>query len=351
MSAPLLECVPNFSEGRDPAIIQQISDAIASVAGIQLLDVDPGRAANRTVMTFAGAPELVVEAAFRGIQKAGEVIDMRQQKGEHPRMGATDVCPLIPIANMTMEEAIACAKQLGERVGTELGIPVYLYESAATRPKRKNLATVRDGEYEGLADKIKDPNWKPDYGDTTFNAQSGATVIGARNFLIAYNVNLHTNSVRSANSIAFDVRESGRVKRAGHPTKGTIVRDENGKVVRIPGSCKGVKAIGWYIEEYGFAQVSMNITDTKQTALHEAFEACKKSATRRGVQVTGSELVGMVPLQVMLDAGRYYLQQHGRSLDVDEATIIQVAVQALGLDQLGPFDPQQKILEYNLASQ
>ncbi|MEM1214109.1 MAG: glutamate formimidoyltransferase, partial [Bacteroidota bacterium] len=351
MLTPLLECVPNFSEGRDPAVIQQITDAIASVDGVQLLDVDPGQATNRTVVTFVGTPEAVIEAAFRGIEKAGEVIDMRQHSGEHPRMGATDVCPMIPITNMTMEAAADCARRLGERVGRELGIPVYLYESAASRPERQNLATIRAGEYEGLADKLKDPNWAPDYGEATFNAQSGATVIGARDFLIAYNVNLNTTSVRRANSVAFDVREKGRLKRTGHPITGPVVTDEQGEPVREPGSCKGVKAIGWYIEEYGLAQISMNITDTKATALHEAFEACRESANRRGLRVTGSELVGMVPLQVMLDTGHYFLRRQRRSLGVSEAEVIKIAVKSLGLDELGPFDTSQKIIEYQLRAQ
>lgn len=351
MSKPaLLECVPNFSEGRDMRIIKQITDAIESVEGVKLLDVDPGQATNRTVVTFVGEPAAVVEAAFRGISKAAELIDMSKHQGEHPRMGATDVCPLVPVANISMEEAANWAQQLGRRVGEELQIPVYLYESAATRPERQNLATIRAGEYEGLADKLKNPEWEPDFGPASFNASAGATVIGARDFLIAYNVNLNTTSVRRANSVAFDIREKGRIKREGNPITGPVVNDENGDPVRIPGACKGVKAIGWFIEEYGVAQISMNITDTNATALHEAFEATRESATRRGLRVTGSELVGMVPLQVLLDAGRYFLAQQQRSLGISEEEIIKIAVKSLGLDELGPFDPQQKIIEYQLRA-
>ncbi|MEL6969093.1 MAG: glutamate formimidoyltransferase [Bacteroidota bacterium] len=351
MSKPaLLECVPNFSEGRDLTIIKQITDAIESVEGVKLLDVDPGHATNRTVVTFVGAPAAVVEAAFRGIQKAAELIDMSKHQGEHPRMGATDVCPLVPVANMSMEEAAQWAKQLGRRVGEELRIPIYLYEAAATRPERQNLATIRAGEYEALADKLKKPEWEPDFGPAVFNAGAGATVIGARDFLIAYNVNLNTTSVRRANSVAFDIREKGRIKREGNPITGPVVKDENGEPMRVPGACKGVKAIGWFIEEYGVAQISMNITDTKATALHEAFEATRQSATRRGLRVTGSELVGMVPLQVLLDTGRYFLAQQQRSLGISEGEIIKIAVKSLGLDELGPFDPQQKIIEYQLRA-
>lgn len=331
-------------------IIKQITDAIESVEGVKLLDVDPGQATNRTVVTFVGEPAAVVEAAFRGISKAAELIDMSKHQGEHPRMGATDVCPLVPVANISMEEAANWARQLGRRVGEELHIPVYLYESAATSPERQNLATIRAGEYEGLADKLKNPKWKPDFGPASFNASTGATVIGARDFLIAYNVNLNTTSVRRANSVAFDIREKGRIKREGNPITGPVVNDENGEPVRIPGACKGVKAIGWFIEEYGIAQISMNITDTNATALHEAFEATRESATRRGLRVTGSELVGMVPLQVLLDAGKYFLAQQQRSLGISEEEIIKIAVKSLGLDELGPFDPKQKIIEYQLRT-
>ena len=351
MSKPaLLECVPNFSEGRDMRIIKQITDAIESVEGIKLLDVDPGQATNRTVVTFVGEPAAVVEAAFRGIKKAAALIDMSKHHGEHPRMGATDVCPLVPVANISMEEAANWARQLGRRVGEELHIPVYLYEAAASSPERKNLATIRAGEYEGLADKLKQSQWKPDFGPASFNAGAGATAIGARDFLIAYNVNLNTTSVRRANSVAFDISEKGRIKREGNPITGPVVKDEHGEPVRIPGSCKGVKAIGWFIEEYGVAQISMNITDTKLTALHEAFEATRESANQRGLRVTGSELVGMVPLQVILDAGKYFLAQQQRSLGISEEEIIKIAVKSLGLDELGPFDPKQKIIEYQLRA-
>ncbi len=343
----LIECVPNFSECR-PEIIKQITDAIESVEGVHLLDVDPGKATNRTVVTFVGAPAPVVDAAFLAIKKACEVIDMSHHKGEHPRMGATDVCPLIPVAGISMEETAKWATRLGERVGQELDLPVYLYEAAATRPERKNLATIRAGEYEGLPEKIVKPDWKPDFGPARFNTKSGATVIGARDFLVAYNVNLNTTSVRRANSVAFDVREKGRV--LNDPATGKPLKDAQGEPVRQPGWLKGVKAIGWFIEEYGVAQISMNITDTKLTALHEAFEACCKSADQRGMRVTGSELVGLVPLKVMLDAGRYFLHKQQRSSGVSEAELIKIAVKSMGLDELAPFDPQQKIIEYNIAA-
>lgn len=334
---PLLECVPNFSEGRDPIIIKQITDAIESVEGVSLLDVDPGKATNRTVVTFVGAPELVIEAAFRGIQKAAELIDMRLHQGEHPRMGATDVCPLIPIAGMTMEQAALFAHQLAERVGNELSIAVYMYEAAATKPERKNLADIRAGEYEALPDKLKNPVWKPDYGSSEFNPKSGAMVIGARDFLIAYNINLNTTSARRANAVAFDVREQGRLSDEG-----------TGERVRVPGSLKFVKGIGWYIEEYGIAQVSMNLTNIRETPMHVAFEECCKSAERRGMRVTGSELVGMVPLQAMLEAGKYFLRKQQRSVGVSEEELIKIAVKSLGLDDLTPFDPHQKIIEYRM---
>jgi len=345
---PLIECVPNFSEGRDLSIIQQITNEIKSIEGVKLLDVDRGAATNRTVVTFVGTPELVIEAAFMAIKKAAEVIDMSKHKGEHPRMGATDVCPLIPIANISMEETAKWAHLLGERVGKELGIPNYMYEYAATSEKRRNLATIRSGEYEGLPRKLALPEWKPDYGPAKFNARAGATVIGARDFLIAYNVNLNTTSVRRANSVAFDIRENGRVKRSGNPITGPIVRDEFGQPVRVPGTCKSVKAIGWYIEEYGLAQISMNLTNTNITPLHAAFEACRESADTRGIRVTGSELVGMVPLKVMLDAGRYFLKKQRRSTGISEAELINIAVRSLGLNELAPFDAQKKIIEYQL---
>ncbi len=343
----LLECVPNFSEGRDKNVIRQITDAIESVEGIRLLDVDPGRATHRTVVTFVGEPPAVVEAAFRAIQKACELIDMRQHAGEHPRMGATDVCPLVPVSNITLEEAAEWARRLAERVGRELDLPVYLYEAAASRPERKNLAHIRAGEYEGLPEKLAHPEWRPDFGPARFNPKSGATVIGARDFLIAYNVNLNTTSTRRANAVAFDVREAGRVVK--DPATGKPMRDEHGEPLRQPGMLKGVKAIGWYIEEYGIAQVSMNITDLQATPLHLAFEACCQSAERRGLRVTGSELVGMVPLRVLLDAGRYFLKKQQRSTGVSEEELVKIAVKSLGLSELAPFDPKKKIIEYSLA--
>jgi glutamate formiminotransferase/formiminotetrahydrofolate cyclodeaminase len=344
----VIECVPNFSEGRRPEVIDAIARAMQQVEGVKLLDVDPGKATNRTVMTIAGAPERVIEAAFQGIATAASLIDMRTHTGEHPRMGATDVCPLIPISGISMEETAEFAHRLAKRVGEELNIPVYTYEAAATHPDRKNLATIRAGEYEGFAQKIKSEAWQPDYGPATFNAGAGATAIGARDFLIAYNVNLNTRSVRRANAVAFDIREKGRIKRTGNPVTGEIVRDEAGEPVREPGTCKGVKAIGWYIEEYGTAQVSMNITDVKVTALHTAFDACLDSATARGMRVTGSELVGLVPLQVMLDAGRHYLNKQNLSVGVSDRELIHIAVKSLGLDEFGPFDPDKKIIEYLL---
>ena len=350
MSKQLIECVPNFSDGLNPSVIKQITDEIQKIKGVKLLDVDPGKATNRTVVTFVGEPQPTIEAAYLAIKKAGELIDMTQHQGEHPRMGATDVCPLIPIANITMEETAKYAHKLAKRVGADLNIPVYMYESAATRPERRNLATVRAGEYEGLSQKLKDPNWKPDYGPTQFNPRSGATAIGARDFLIAYNINLNTTSVRRANSVAFDVRENGRVKRTGNKITGTIVKDRKGNPKRVPGACKGVKAIGWFIEEYGIAQISMNLTNIRETPLHQAFEECRKSANKRGLRITGSELVGLVPLQVMLDTGEYFLKQQERSVGVSESELIKIAVKSLGLDELGPFDPRKKIIEYQLEN-
>lgn len=348
MSKQLIECVPNFSEGRDMSIIKQITDQIESVEGVKLLDVDPGKATNRTVVTFVGEPQPVIEAAFLAIKKASEVIDMSKHHGEHPRMGATDVCPLIPIANITMEEVAKYAHQLGKMAGEKLDIPFYMYESAATKPAWKNLATVRSGEYEALPEKLKKTEWTPDYGPAKFNPKAGATAIGARDFLIAYNVNLNTTSVRRANSVAFDVREQGRVKREGNPITGKIAKDKNGEALRIPGACKAVKGIGWYIEEYGIAQISMNLTNINITPLHMAFEACSKSATDRGMRVTGSELVGLVPLKVMIDAGKYFLKKQERSTGVSNEEIIKIAVKSLGLDELTPFDPRKKIIEYQL---
>lgn len=344
----LIECVPNFSEGRDMNIIKQITDEIESVEGVKLLDVDPGKATNRTVVTFVGEPAPVIQAAFLAIKKASEVIDMSKHKGEHPRMGATDVCPLIPIANITMEETAKWAHELAKKAGSELDIPFYMYEAAATSPERQNLAVIRAGEYEALPDKLKKTEWKPDYGPAKFNAQAGATVIGARDFLVAYNVNLNTTSTRRANSVAFDVREKGRVKREGNPITGKIVTDENGEPIREPGACKSVKGIGWFIEEYGIAQVSMNLTNINVTPVHIAFEECCKSAERRGMRVSGSEVVGLVPLKVMLDAGRYFLKKQNWSRGISDEQLIHIAVKSMGMDELGPFDPQKKIIEYQL---
>ena len=347
----LIECVPNFSDGRNPQIIKQITGVIESIEGVQLLDVDPGKATNRTVVTFVGAPEAVIEAAFQAIKMAGELIDMRQQTGEHPRQGATDVCPLIPIANITMRETVEWAKKLAQRVGEELEIPTYLYESAASRPERQNLATIRAGEYEALPTKLGQTEWQPDFGKNEYNervAQTGATVIGARDFLIAYNVNLNTTSVRRANSVAFDIREKGRLKREGGKLNGKVLKDENGDPLREAGACKSVKGIGWFIEEYGVAQISMNLTNINITPMHIAFEEARKSATRRGMRVTGSELVGMVPLKVMLDAGRYFLTLQERSTGVAESELIRIAIKSLGLEELTPFYPRQKIIEYRL---
>jgi glutamate formiminotransferase/formiminotetrahydrofolate cyclodeaminase len=334
----VIECVPNFSEGRDMNIIHQITAAIETVDGAKLLNVDPGKATNRTVVTFVGDEEAVVEAAYRAIAKAAELIDMSKHKGEHPRFGATDVCPFIPIANATMDDCIACAQKLGERVGRDLGIPIYLYEAAASAPHRKNLASVRAGEYEGIKDKITQPDWRPDYGPAQWNERSGNIAIGARKILVAYNVNLNTTSTRRANSVAFDVREQGRK-----------VKNERGEEVLQPGACKSVKGIGWYIEEYGVAQVSMNLTDTDVTPIHIAFDECVKSAYTRGMRVTGSELIGLIPLQAMLDAGRFFLHKQNRSSGVSEVELIKIAIKSMGLDELTPFDPQKRIIEYMLA--
>lgn len=347
MQKQLIECVPNFSEGVNMAVIHEITNEIEQVDGVRLLDVDPGKATNRTVVTFVGEPEPVIEAAFRAIKKAAELIDMRTHKGEHPRMGATDVCPLIPISGISMEETVEYAKKLGKRVGEELHIPVYLYESAAQKEDRKNLAVIRAGEYEGFADKIKDPNWAPDFGKPVFNERSGATVIGARDFLVAYNVNLNTTSTRRANSVAFDLRENGRVKEVN----GKKVLDENGQEVREPGLLKSVKAIGWFIEEYGIAQISMNLTNISITPLHIAFDTAVERAHARGMRVTGSELVGLVPLKSMLDAGRYFLQKQKRSTGVGDKELIRIAIKSMGLDELSPFDPKKKIIEYVLEEE
>jgi glutamate formiminotransferase/formiminotetrahydrofolate cyclodeaminase len=346
----LIECVPNFSEGRDLEVIRQITDVIESVDGVSLLDVDPGASTNRTVVTFVGSPDAAVEAAFRGINKAAELIDMRKQKGAHPRMGATDVCPFIPVSNISWEEAIACANKLGKRVGEELSIPVYLYERAAKKPSRSNLSVIRAGEYAGFFEKIKDPAWKPDFGPSIFNEKSGATVIGARDFLIAYNVNLNTKAVRRANSVAFDVRENGRVKTEGGTSFGKPVLDASGEPVRIPGMLKHVKAIGWYVEEYGIAQVSMNLTNIEETPLHVAFDACVESASKRGLRVTGSEIVGMVPKKCLLDAGRYFLRKQKWSEGASEEELIDTAVRSMGLSELKPFDPNEKVIEFKIES-
>lgn len=350
----ILECVPNFSEGRDRKIIKEITDAIESVDGIKLLDVDPGKATNRTVVTFVGEPEAVVEAAFRGIQKAAQVIDMSKHHGEHPRFGATDVCPLVPVSNISMEETVEFARKLAERVGKELSIPVYCYEFAAFSPERKSLANCRSGEYEGLREKIASEKWKPDFGPAAWNesiARTGATAIGARNFLVAYNVNLNTTSTRRANAIAFDVREAGRVKREGDPLTGKIVTGDSGEPVRIPGTLKKTRAIGWFIEEYGIAQISMNLTDITVTPVHVAFDEVCEKARERGIRVTGSELVGLIPLQAMLDAGKYFLHKQQRSTGISDEEIIKIAIKSMGLDELHPFDPKKKIIEYLIEEQ
>jgi glutamate formiminotransferase/formiminotetrahydrofolate cyclodeaminase len=335
--APLVECVPNFSEGRDAVVIRQITDAIESVAGIRLLNVDPGQATNRTVVTLVGDPDSVIEAAFRAIKTAGEVIDMRTHSGEHPRMGATDVCPLIPISGITMAETAEWSRKLAERVGRELKLPVYLYEAAQPDKARSNLAVIRAGEYEGLAQKIARPEWKPDFGPAVFDAKRGATVVGARDFLVAFNVNLNTTSARRANAIAFDVREAGRT-----------VKDASGRDVVQPGTLKSVKAIGWYIAEYGVAQVSMNLTNIDITPVHVAFDEVCRAADRRGVRVTGSELVGLVPLSCLLDAGRYFLEKQQRSVGVSEKELVKIAIRSLGLDDLTPFKPEERVIEYLL---
>lgn len=346
---PLIEAVPNFSEGRDPEIIRQIVARIAAVEGVTVLNVDPGKATNRTVVTFVGAPAAVAEGAFQGIRAASELIDMRRHTGEHPRMGATDVCPLIPISDISMEECAEIARQLGDRVGRELDIPVYLYEAAQPNPRRRNLAQIRAGEYEGFARKIQDPAWAPDFGPAVLPPKHGATVIGARDFLVAFNVNLNTTSTRRANAIAFDVREAGRPKRSGHPLTGPIERDAAGEPITIPGSLKAVKAIGWFIEEYGIAQVSMNLVDLSVTPIHVAFDEVVAKAAARGVRVTGSELVGLVPLAAMLEAGRHYLRLQQRSVGVSDAELVRIAIRSMGLDELSPFDPRERIIEYQLG--
>jgi glutamate formiminotransferase / formiminotetrahydrofolate cyclodeaminase len=344
----LIECVPNFSEGRDMTIIRQITDEIEKVEDVKLLDVDPGKATNRTVVTFVGTPDAVIEAAYRAIEKAAAVIDMSKHKGEHPRFGGTDVCPLVPIANITMEETAAYARKLAERVGKGLAIPVYCYENAAFTEERRNLANCRSGEYEGLPKKLEDPHWKPDFGPAKFNPRTGAIAIGARDFLVAYNVNLNTTSTRRANAVAFDIREKGRPVREGNPFTGKIKKDEQGNEIWSPGALKAVKAIGWYIEEYGIAQVSINLTNISITPVHVAYEAACKSAQERGMRVTGSELVGLIPLSAMIAAGKYFLRKQNRSVGISEEEILKIAIKSLGLDDLKPFDPKEKIIEYLL---
>ena len=347
----IIECVPNFSEGREMEIIRMITEVIEKIPGVRLLNVDPGYATNRTVITFAGDPDSVVEAAFQSIKRASELIDMRHHTGEHPRFGATDVCPLVPVSGITMEETVEYARALAKRVGEELQIPVYCYEQAAYEPKRQSLANCRSGEYEGLPNKLASSQWKPDFGPAVFNARSGAIAIGARNFLIAYNINLNTTSVRRANSIAFDVREAGRILREGDPLTGKVVNDEKGEPIRIPGSLKKVRAIGWYIKEYRMAQISMNLTDISVTPVHIAFDEVCDKAAERGIRVTGSELIGLVPLKCMLDAGRYFLHKQKRSSGIPDEEIIEVAVRTLGLNELAPFDAKKRIIEYLLQDE
>ncbi|MFZ4401155.1 MAG: glutamate formimidoyltransferase [Bacteroidales bacterium] len=350
----LIECVPNFSEGRDMAVIKQITDEIEKIDGVKLLDVDPGASTNRTVVTFVGTPDEVIEAAFKAIKKAQELIDMRNHKGDHPRFGATDVCPLVPVAGISMEEVVVYAHKLGKRVGEELGIPVFCYENAAKESKRRNLANCRKGEYEALNDRISTPEWKPDFGPSQFNesiARSGATAIGARDFLIAVNYNLNTTSTRRANAIAFDVREKGRPMREGNTVNGKVVLDEKGNQVMIPGTLKGTKAIGWFIEEYGIAQVSMNITNISDTPLHIAFDEVSNKAALRGIRVTGLEIVGLVPKKTIIDAGKHYLLKQQRSVGISEDEIIKIAIKSMGLDDLKPFHPSEKIIEYVLEAE
>ena len=345
----LIECVPNFSEGRDLAIIQQITGEIERMEGVRLLDVDQGKATNRTVVTFVGDPEPIIEAAFRATSTAARLIDMSKHKGEHPRFGATDVCPLVPVSGISMDEVVIFARRLAERIGKELQIPVYCYEYAAFRKERRNLADVRAGEYEGLPEKLRDPDWKPDFGPAEFVKRTGSIAVGARDFLVAYNINLNTTSARRANEIAFDVREKGRVKRKGDPLTGEIVRDEKGNPVMVPGTLKAVKAIGWFIEEYGIAQISMNLTNLRTTPIHVAFDEVCEKAAERGIRVTGSELFGLVPLQAMLDAGRYFLKKQQRSIGVSDKELMKIAVKSLGLDDLYKFKPGEKIIEYRIA--
>jgi glutamate formiminotransferase/formiminotetrahydrofolate cyclodeaminase len=341
----IIECVPNFSEGRDLQVIRRITDAIEQTGGVTLLDVDPGRATNRTVVTFAGEPEPVLEAAFNAIKTAGEYIDMRRHEGEHPRFGAADVCPLVPIANITMEETVSYARELAERVGEKLRIPVYCYEQAALSEERRNLAAVRAGEYGGLEQKLKTPEGRPDFGPADFNPRTGAVAVGARSPLIAWNVNLNTRSVDKANQVAFDVREKGRVKREN----GRVVRDGEGRPVRIPGRLRCVKGIGWYIEEYGICQVSMNLTDTGVTPLYTVFDEVCARAREHGMRVTGSEIVGLVPLADLVKAGRHFLKKQNRSTGVPDSELVRMAVKTMGLDELASFKPDKKIIEYALG--
>ncbi|MBR1727618.1 MAG: glutamate formimidoyltransferase [Muribaculaceae bacterium] len=347
----IVECVPNFSEGRNMDIINQITDVIRRASGVKLLDVDPGEATNRTVVTFVGDPDSVVETAFQAVKKAGQLIDMRQHHGAHPRMGATDVCPLIPVAGITLEECAALARKLAERIATEAGIPCYCYEAAAFTPERRNLAVCREGEYEALAEKLSTPGKQPDFGARPLDeqaARTGCTAVGARDFLIATNFNLNTTSTRRANAIAFDVREKGRPVREGNPITGTPKKDENGRTIMQPGTLKGTKAIGWYIDEYKIAQVSMNITDINQTPLHVAFDEVCRCAQNRGVRVTGTEIVGLIPKRTLIDAGKYFLEKQHRSTGIPEADIINIAIHSMGLDDLKPFDPQEKVIEFML---
>ncbi len=350
MSNQLIECVPNFSEGRDLAVIKQITDLVETVDGVKLLDVDPGAATNRTVVTFVGAPEPVLDAAVLVVRKAAELIDMSKHTGEHPRFGATDVCPLVPVSNITMDETVEWARKLAKRLGEEVGITVFCYENAALSDERRNLATVRAGEYEALKERLAKPEWKPDFGPATFNAKSGATAVSARDFLVAYNVNLNTTSTRRANAIAYDVREKGRVKTSDGTPSGKPVLDEKGKKVWSPGMLKCCKGIGWFIEEYGVAQISMNLTNISVTPAHVAFDAVCERSQVRGIRVTGSELVGLIPLNAMLDAGKYFLRKQERSLGVSDAELIKIAVKSLGLDELYPFKPEEKIIEYAIAA-
>jgi len=347
----LIECVPNFSEGRDMSIIRQITDEIEKVEGVKLLDVDPGAATNRTVVTFVGTPDEVIEAAFRCVKKASEIIDMRNHSGAHPRFGATDVCPLVPVSNITMDEVVEYARKLAKRLGEELSIPIYCYESAAYKPERRNLAYCRSGEYEGLKDKITKPEWKPDFGPAQFNANAGATAVGARDFLVAINYNLNTTSTRRANAIAFDVREKGRPQREGNTVTGKIAKDANGNQIMIPGTLKATKAIGWFIDEYGIAQVSMNITNISVTPVHIAFEEVSAKAAARGIRVSGCEIVGLVPKKTLIEAGKFYLKKQQRSVGVSEDEIIKIAVKSMGLDDLKPFKPEEKIIEYLIEAE